>query len=144
MFLCFLRIPRYIYSMFSYFFVYVYIYMICSDMFPRICIYVYIYYVLMFSLCIYKYICIHDLFLCFPCICIYMYDMLSCVCICIYVICSFICCDVLYYQYDSTNTFLLLYIRYCSLCESRSGSLSYRFRYTVTPCVSVSFRIKID
>ena len=129
--LCFLCMSKYIYiyDMFSYL--------------PCICMYVYTCYVLMFSLCIYKYISIHNLFLCFPYICIYMYDMLSCVCIYIYVyvICSFVCCDVLYYQCDSTNTFsLLLYQILFLVCESRPGSLSYRFRYTVTHCVSVSFQ----
>ena len=108
MFLCFLRIPiyMYIYSMFSCFFVCMCIYMIC---FHISLVYAYMYIYAMF-LClpyvyIYKYICIHDLSLCFPCICIYTYDMLYCVCICIYVIRSFVCCDVLYYHHDSTNTF---------------------------------------
>ena len=136
---CVFLVYTYIYGKFLCFLcIYIYIwYVLISSLYKYICIYMLCSYV--FLMYIYKYICIHDLFLCFPCICIHMYDMLSCVCICIYVIRSFICCDVLYYQYDSTNTFLLLYIRYCCLCESRSGPLSYRFRYTVTPCVSVSF-----
>ena len=81
----------------------------------------------MFSLYVYIYM-----------ICSYVFLVYVYICM----ICSYILnvCDVLYYQNDSTNTFPLCYIRYCCLCESRSGPLSYCFRYAVTPCVSVSFR----
>ena len=34
-----------------------------------------------------------------------------------------------------------LYIIYYILCVPRSGSLSYYFKYAITPCVSASLRI---
>ena len=76
------------------------------------------------------------------CVCVYMISSyVFLVYMYVYVTCSYVYVVMcLYYQYDSTNTFPLCYIRYCLLCESRSGPLSYCFRNAVTPCVSVSFR----